>query len=969
MILFFAKYPSKKLLNDGMFRRIKAIDSLFEEEQRLYVYPEKNLGTDYRIPPIQQINAHVAYQALDFRYAAHNLYFAELVAKATVVYAHTIVHSAQYITPYLETGKVICDAHGIAAEEWQMSGYPSCSRFWNPLEQKLVRDSARVIVVTQAMKAFYREKYAVKHDRFIHIPILPDREEKALPLRHNNGPLQIIYAGGTHPWQNVDLMLDAAQNFQGEAEFIFLSGDQDTFQKKIAQRNIPHKITLRSVPAHEVDAWYARADFGFVLRDDDPVNNVAFPTKLIEYMQSGVIPIIKTNRLGDIVGYGLEVITLEQFLLGELPSHEQRMHMAEKNISIFSTVMEEYRQGAASLLRAVKNLADTQKAPVPSTQYPTSIQQTVFPLFFTCSYVADGVQHSRLLDCATYPLVVELEFQKPTTLSMLALDVSGRDFVLARPEARFTTVDGLFSGPCANFSDFSRTAFGDMLYRSGWIYFTCPNTPVSKVAVCFDIKLFETEVALLSAPSGGNGWMLKKAWRVLRQQGLAAFLKKVREKLCAGGNKRFVHCKSQSVALLKAHLPASVKSRLKALCNGVRQRRFLSENPPQTCTITPADVLFQVENFLAGGLENVVLDLLVTVREAGMSVGLLVLGQPGEAVKKAEQLGIPVCIAPYSDAAYGALLDKAKPRLLMTHYSILGLAQAARRKIPVIQVIHNSYIWLTKQEREDFHASAQHTDIFIAVSPWAAEYSVKRLGLPPEKVHVIENGIDLQKFQRPSLADEGKKLRKDYGFAKTDVIFLSVAAIAQQKNPLGLVRAFHAARATCPNAKLALLGPVYDPALRQDILDYCAKYSLQDTIFLLGATTNPAPYYAMADIFAHAAFFEGGQLCFLEVLAMNLPCVSTEVGFCRERGGQPGLYLCPPPVDLLVSDVAMTELRPTDKSVQDLAECMCAAYVQRARPSLGQAELEKLDRKVTYAAYVKEVLQLLKTTPSLEATR
>jgi glycosyltransferase involved in cell wall biosynthesis len=964
MIVFFARYPSDELLTDGMFRRIKEIDALFADRERLYVYPEKNSGTDYRIPPLRRVSDKTACQALDFRYAAHNLHFAQLVAGADMVYAHTSVHSAQYMGPYLETGKVICDAHGAAAEEWLMSGYPSCSRFWSPLEGRLVRESARVVVVTRAMADFYREKYGISDNRFIHIPIAAHKKAGDFTARAADAPPRIIYAGGTHPWQNVDLMLDAARDFPGEAEFIFLSGDRDTFQKKIAARHIPHKVTLRSVPSHEVDAWYARADFGFILRDDDPVNNVAFPTKLAEYMYSGVIPVIRTNRLGDIVRYGLEVVTLEQFLRGELPDPGQRIRMARKNLSVFSVIAEEYRQGTEALLSAVSDIAAKGKTPAASTQYPTFIQNAVFPIFFTCSYVADGVQHSRPLDCAEHPLAMTLEFKTPVTLSMLALDVSGRDFVFAMPEASFATANGDVSGPCANPSDFSRTAWGDLVYRSGWIYFACPDAPVSRVTLRLDVKLFEMETAVLSAPAGNSGWMLAKAWRVLRRDGVPVFCRKARGKARAIADKRFGHYGSNTSTILynilKTHLPAPLKSALKGLRSRARQRRFTRESPAGKYKPSPVDVLFQVENFLAGGLENVVLDLLATFREAGMRVALLVLGQPGEAVNRAERLGLPVYIEAYAEDGYAKLLEAAKPGLLLTHYSVLGLKTAAQKGIPVIQVIHNSYIWFTEQDRADFQASAQSTDLFIAVSRWVTDYSIRRLGLPSEKVCVIENGIDLRKFQHPELAEEGKKLREELGFSKTDVLFLSVASIAQQKNPLGLARAFHAAVPTCPNAKLALLGPVYDPALYEAVMRYCSEHALQNKVFYLGTASNPAPYYAMADIFAHAAFFEGGQLSFLEALAMNLPCVSTAVGFCMNREEQPGLYICPPPVDLYTYTGTLAELAPTGDSIQALAKCVRKAYAERKRPSLSRREIETLDRKFSHEAYVQKIMPLMK---------
>lgn len=379
----------------------------------------------------------------------------------------------------------------------------------------------------------------------------------------------------------------------------------------------------------------------------------------------------------------------------------------------------------------------------------------------------------------------------------------------------------------------------------------------------------------------------------------------------------------------------------------------------------PCDVLFQVENFLAGGLENVVLDLLSTFHKNNLNVALLILGHAGEAAQKASASGIPVFIQNYSDAQYKKFLRHLSPKLVFAHYSIHGASLCKQAGIPFLQVIHNAYIWFNETQKQDFLHSAEYTTLFIAVSDWVKEYSIKKLALPENKIIVIPNGIDINRFSHPSLPDRALKLRHEKGFSGNDILFTSIASISSQKNSFGLVQAFHAALPACPKAKLLMLGPVYDKDIYNRICQYIQKNNLVDKIIYLGKSTEPELYYAMSDIFIHAAFFEGGQLSLLEALASNLPVVSTDIGFCRHFKNHKGIYLAPPPIDLLNYSGAPEKMVMPDGYTSVFAKYISMAYMKKIRPDLPTDLLKKMDKDVSYTAYIKLITELISNNQAI----
>jgi hypothetical protein len=96
-------------------------------------------------------------------------------------------------------------------------------------------------------------------------------------------------------------------------------------------------------------AEYSAADFGFIVRDKSPVNGVACPTKLIEYLCYGVIPIVELVEIGDFAAYGYEYVSLADFNEGFFPDHASRGWMIKRNLEVARSMREEYEHALENL--------------------------------------------------------------------------------------------------------------------------------------------------------------------------------------------------------------------------------------------------------------------------------------------------------------------------------------------------------------------------------------------------------------------------------------------------------------------------------------------------------------------------------------------------------------------------------------------------------------------------------------------
>lgn len=359
MILIYGYYPFPVTVRGGWMKRIAAVDALFADRQRTYVFPaEPGDARDYRLHQQESVHTDrlpngVRFYRPDLRFAAHQQKLTELVEQAEFIYAHTS-HSAQHLLPYYATGKIVTDVHGIAPEEERMQGAPERARFYESFEETMVRQSAALVTVTDAMAQHFRRKYPGLNTPFLHLPILEDVPRPKSLERAQRNQVRVVYAGGLQRWQNVELMVASAARTQPRYEFVFCTHQIAELHAVLDRHGMRARAKVSCEDTESLGALYAGCDFGFVLRDDDPVNRVSCPTKLTEYLAYGVIPIVSLVEIGDFAAMGYRYVTLADFVAERLPDHATLNAMRRENRAIYERMQEAHAKGtrAVSALRA-----------------------------------------------------------------------------------------------------------------------------------------------------------------------------------------------------------------------------------------------------------------------------------------------------------------------------------------------------------------------------------------------------------------------------------------------------------------------------------------------------------------------------------------------------------------------------------------------------------------------------------------
>ncbi len=178
--------------------------------------------------------------------------------------------------------------------------------------------------------------------------------------------------------------------------------------------------------------------------------------------------------------------------------------------------------------------------------------------------------------------------------------------------------------------------------------------------------------------------------------------------------------------------------------------------------------------------------------------------------------------------------------------------------------------WLRRRyARWAYHTAAK----VLANSAGLRQQMIDYWQLSPEQVVIQPNGLDFDRLEQRKGA--APRLLPSSRGADSTVRVLTVGRIDEDKGHIDLLTAMeelvHRRGHTELHWRILGIGPRTE-TLRQEIV----TKKLTEHVELIGAVSNPFPYYAAADVFCLPSRSEGLPNVLLEALACGLPVISTD---------------------------------------------------------------------------------------------
>ena len=306
----------------------------------------------------------------------------------------------------------------------------------------------------------------------------------------------------------------------------------------------------------------------------------------------------------------------------------------------------------------------------------------------------------------------------------------------------------------------------------------------------------------------------------------------------------------------------------------------------------PKHIVHLLYRFAAGGLENVIVQLVnglphgefthtvvaLTTADASFVQRITRPGVQIIALNKAP--GQPFKLYP----AMYRLLRRLKPDVFHScNIAALEFApMAALAGVPLR--IHAEHGW----DVADPDGSNRHYQLlrkiyqrfvhqFVCVSEQLQSYLLERIGVPSNRVQLIPNGVDTERF-RPSQA--GDALPQGYPFNKQDHwVVGTVGRLERIKNQPLLARAFvHLVQTQPVGAERLRLAIVGAGPLDTEVRQIMADAGLQDRLWLPGVRADVPEVLRALDCFVLPSVSEGTSCTLQEAMACGLNLVATDVG-------------------------------------------------------------------------------------------
>ena len=199
---------------------------------------------------------------------------------------------------------------------------------------------------------------------------------------------------------------------------------------------------------------------------------------------------------------------------------------------------------------------------------------------------------------------------------------------------------------------------------------------------------------------------------------------------------------------------------------------------------------------------------------------------------------------------------------------------ARRFDVPIIVTARGSDIHqfsLMRHIRPFLRSTLKQSQAVISVCRALKQIMID-LNCPSEKIRVIPNGVDVNRFK----LIYRKNVRKKLGLSQDKKIILSVGSLIPLKGHHLVINAVKAIKKDVQNVHLFIAGKgEYRKSLEQQI----DKLGLREHVTLLGHVPNSElrTWYNAADVFCLASAREGWANVIMESMACGTPVVATNV--------------------------------------------------------------------------------------------
>jgi len=283
------------------------------------------------------------------------------------------------------------------------------------------------------------------------------------------------------------------------------------------------------------------------------------------------------------------------------------------------------------------------------------------------------------------------------------------------------------------------------------------------------------------------------------------------------------------------------------------------------------------------GVTTYYLNVIPALLRAGVDLTVCLLREPHPAAEKLERFGIkPIFLSAHRMnpfvATRVAQLAKQRGCRILHAGGMKGalMARVAARVVPAQVLVHvHDHDIPPLPVRLLHRAFARPTDLGICVSRAVGETAEKAYYVRHDRVRVVHNGLDLERFRQQVRPDARSRVRADLAVPADSRVLALIGRFYVEKGHQEMIRMMPAIAARCPDVVLLLVG---DGPYRRDCESLAEQLNVQPHVRFLGQRSDVPELLAASDLLVMPSHIEGFPLAVVEALALGRPVVGYDVG-------------------------------------------------------------------------------------------
>jgi UDP-glucose:(heptosyl)LPS alpha-1,3-glucosyltransferase len=218
--------------------------------------------------------------------------------------------------------------------------------------------------------------------------------------------------------------------------------------------------------------------------------------------------------------------------------------------------------------------------------------------------------------------------------------------------------------------------------------------------------------------------------------------------------------------------------------------------------------------------------------------------------------------------SYDVLHPQAGSMLANHRRDLASLSPGARMRRRVSPAWHR---WRREARELEQCQYVRAKGLVIAVSRMVARELQSRFGVGAERLRVVPNGVDTDRYAPARCAAVRATARARIGADAMTSVFLFAARNSRLKGLLPLLRATAILRASGARVRVVAIGSEPDALFRRET----ARLRVDDVVTFVGVVDDPELYYAAADAFVLPTYYDACSLTALEACACGLPVITS----------------------------------------------------------------------------------------------